>query len=153
MQSGSLGLRSNTLGVILVSRVIWGAHIHRVLDRGRQMSETLYPLLIGRGKLDLSHKIRIYKTVLRSIATYASAYQNRILRMSLNASWRVRNITLHEDAGVELFIDFIRRIATRFFDRAITTSGSPGGTLDHGYSSWATRTDDRAPSLLITTQK
>ncbi|GJQ70864.1 hypothetical protein Trydic_g784 [Trypoxylus dichotomus] len=37
------------------------------------MSGTLHPLLIGRGKLDPSHKIRIYKTVLRPIVTYASA--------------------------------------------------------------------------------
>ncbi|GJQ75506.1 hypothetical protein Trydic_g17593 [Trypoxylus dichotomus] len=51
------------LGVTLDSRVNWGAHIHRVLDRGRQMSGTLYPLMVGLGKLDPSLKIRIYKTV------------------------------------------------------------------------------------------
>ncbi|GJQ75256.1 hypothetical protein Trydic_g9854 [Trypoxylus dichotomus] len=46
------------------------------------------------------------------------AFQNRILRMTLNALLFARNTTLHEDAGVEPLIDFIRRIATRFFDRA-----------------------------------
>ncbi|GJQ81975.1 hypothetical protein Trydic_g6855 [Trypoxylus dichotomus] len=34
-----------------------------------------------------------------------------------------------------------------------TTPGSPGGTLDRDHSSWATRTDNRAPNLVITTQK
>ncbi|GJQ79382.1 hypothetical protein Trydic_g16241 [Trypoxylus dichotomus] len=36
------------------------------------MSGTLYPLLMGRGKLDPSLRIRIYKTVLRPIITYTS---------------------------------------------------------------------------------
>ncbi|GJQ79611.1 hypothetical protein Trydic_g16453 [Trypoxylus dichotomus] len=49
----------------------WAAHIHRVLDRGRQMSGTFYPLMVGRGKLDPSLKTRIYETVLRPIITYA----------------------------------------------------------------------------------
>ncbi|GJQ69715.1 hypothetical protein Trydic_g22286 [Trypoxylus dichotomus] len=94
------------------------------------MSGTLYPLLLGRGKLDPSRKIRIYKTVLRPIVTYASAvwataatthmnklqtFQNRILRMALNAPYFVRNTALYEGAGVEPLIDFIRIIATRFF--------------------------------------
>ncbi|GJQ65088.1 hypothetical protein Trydic_g7236 [Trypoxylus dichotomus] len=95
------------LGFILDSRVNWGAHIHRVLDRGHQMSGTLYPLLIGRGKLDPSRKIKIYKAVLTPI------------------------ITLHEDAGVKPLIDV----------SCHTTPGSPGGTLDHGHSSRAARTD------------
>ncbi|GJQ81710.1 hypothetical protein Trydic_g9151 [Trypoxylus dichotomus] len=43
------------LGVIFDSRMNCGAHIHRILHRGRQMSGTLYPLLIGRSKLDPSH--------------------------------------------------------------------------------------------------
>ncbi|GJQ73862.1 hypothetical protein Trydic_g18799 [Trypoxylus dichotomus] len=42
------------LEVILDSRVNCGAHIHCVLDCRRQMSGTLYLLLIGRGKLDPS---------------------------------------------------------------------------------------------------
>ncbi|GJQ73851.1 hypothetical protein Trydic_g18788 [Trypoxylus dichotomus] len=93
------------------------------------------------------------------------ALQNRMLRMVLNAPWFVKNTTLHEDAAVEPRIDSIRRIATRFFDKAvdhwkpsclrlrITTPGSSGGTFDHGHSLWATRTDSTAPSLLIATQK
>ncbi|GJQ86488.1 hypothetical protein Trydic_g10390 [Trypoxylus dichotomus] len=99
-------------------------------DQIHGMLGTLHPLLIGRGKLDPSRKIRIYKTVLRLIVKYALAawaaaatthinkfqtFQNRILRVVLNAPWFVRNITLHEDAGV----DFIRRTATRFFDRVV----------------------------------
>ncbi|GJQ72551.1 hypothetical protein Trydic_g1222 [Trypoxylus dichotomus] len=92
------------------------------------MSRTLYPLMEGRGKLDPSLKIRIYKAVLRPIITYASAvwataapthikkletFQNRTLRMALNAPWFVRNITIQRDAGVEPLMDFIRRIATK----------------------------------------
>ncbi|GJQ72148.1 hypothetical protein Trydic_g3242 [Trypoxylus dichotomus] len=48
----------------------WGAHVHRVLDCGRQMSRTLYPLLIWRGKQEPSRKIQMYKTVVRPIVTY-----------------------------------------------------------------------------------
>ncbi|GJQ69633.1 hypothetical protein Trydic_g6721 [Trypoxylus dichotomus] len=83
--------------------------MHRVLDRGGQISGTLYPLLIERYKLDRTRKIRVYKTVHRSIVTCASAVwataptthmnklqtlQNRILQMDLNAPWFVRNTIL-----------------------------------------------------------
>ncbi|GJQ66146.1 hypothetical protein Trydic_g17 [Trypoxylus dichotomus] len=104
MEAPSPGdLKSNTCGVF----------------DGRQMSGTFYPLPIGRGKLDPVCKIRIYKIVLGPIVTYASAvrviaaathmhklkkFQDRILRMALNAPWFVRNTILHEDAGVESLI-------------------------------------------------
>ncbi|GJQ78863.1 hypothetical protein Trydic_g34 [Trypoxylus dichotomus] len=67
-------------------------------------------------------------------------FQNRILRTVLSAPWFVKNATLHEDAGMESLMDFIRRIGT-------IISGSPGSTLDHGRSSWTTRS--RASSLLL----
>ncbi|GJQ73393.1 hypothetical protein Trydic_g13758 [Trypoxylus dichotomus] len=86
------------LGVILGSQVNWGAHTRRVLDPRFQMSGTLHPLLIGRGKLNTSRKIRIYKTVLRPIATYASAV------------W-VTAATTH--------MNKLQGIATRFFERAV----------------------------------
>ncbi|GJQ88730.1 hypothetical protein Trydic_g13385, partial [Trypoxylus dichotomus] len=102
----------------------------------RQMSGTLYPLLLRRYKLDPTRKTWTYNTVLSPIVTYASAisetaatthmnklqtFQKRILRMALNAPWFVRNTILHEDAGEEPLIDFIRRIATlfSFIDRPV----------------------------------
>ncbi|GJQ83045.1 hypothetical protein Trydic_g20060 [Trypoxylus dichotomus] len=100
-------------------RVNWRAYIHRVLDRGREISRTLYPLLIGRGKLHLSSKIRIYRTAATTHMNKLQAFPSRILRMALNAPWFVRNTTLLEDAGVESLIDFCRRIPIRFFDRAV----------------------------------
>ncbi|GJQ79545.1 hypothetical protein Trydic_g16392 [Trypoxylus dichotomus] len=87
------------LGVTLNSRVNWAAHIHRVLDRGRKMFGTLYPMIVGRGRLDASLKVRIYKTVLRPAITFASAvwasaspthirkleaFQSQALRSALN---------------------------------------------------------------------
>ncbi|GJQ79638.1 hypothetical protein Trydic_g16479 [Trypoxylus dichotomus] len=96
------------------------AHIHRVLDRGHQMLATLYPMMAGRGKLDPSLKVRIYKTVLRPTITYASAmwatavpthiktleaFHNRTLRRALNAPWYVRNTVIQEDTGVGPLMD------------------------------------------------
>ncbi|GJQ69090.1 hypothetical protein Trydic_g6254 [Trypoxylus dichotomus] len=93
------------------------------------------PLSItNRRKQARIRKIWIYRTVYRPIITYVSAVwstaattdmrklqtlQNRMLQMALNALWFVRNTTLHEDARVESLIDFIRKIAAQFFDRAI----------------------------------
>ncbi|GJQ65109.1 hypothetical protein Trydic_g7254 [Trypoxylus dichotomus] len=125
------------LGVTLDSRVNWGAHINRVLDRGRKMFGTLYPMMAGGGRLDPSLKVRIYKTVLRPTITYASAvwatalpthikkleaFQSRTLRSALSAPWYVRNTTIQEDTGVEPLMDFIRRIAARFFEQAVDHS-------------------------------
>ncbi|GJQ79385.1 hypothetical protein Trydic_g16244 [Trypoxylus dichotomus] len=64
------------LGVTLDCRVNWGAHIHRVFDRGCQMPGTLYPLMVGRGKLDPSLKIRIYKA-----AVWATAAPTHIKKL------------------------------------------------------------------------
>ncbi|GJQ70362.1 hypothetical protein Trydic_g1824 [Trypoxylus dichotomus] len=61
------------LGVTLDSHVNWAAHIHRVLDCGRQMLGTLYPMMVGRRRLDPSLKVWIYKIVLRPAITYACA--------------------------------------------------------------------------------
>ncbi|GJQ87645.1 hypothetical protein Trydic_g17469 [Trypoxylus dichotomus] len=98
------------------SRLNWGAHINRVIDRGRQMAGTLAPLMNGRSKLDPARKIQLYKAVLRPTVTYASS--NRMLRWALDAPWFVRSDTLHEDAGIDPIMDFIRNTATRFFDKA-----------------------------------
>ncbi|GJQ65866.1 hypothetical protein Trydic_g3968 [Trypoxylus dichotomus] len=97
------------------------------------MAGTLAPLMNGRSKLDLARKIQLYKTVLRPTVTYASAvwataaqchrtklqnFQNRMLRWALDAPWFVRNTTVHEDAGVEPILDYIRKTATKTFDTA-----------------------------------
>ncbi|GJQ74852.1 hypothetical protein Trydic_g21688 [Trypoxylus dichotomus] len=70
-------------------------------------------------------KKQIYTTVLRPTIMYTSAVRataetthmhklqaipNWILRMALNAPWFARNTTLHEDAGLESLMNFIRRI-------------------------------------------
>ncbi|GJQ87112.1 hypothetical protein Trydic_g23961 [Trypoxylus dichotomus] len=103
------------------------------------MSGSFNPLLIVRGKLDPTRKIRIYKTVLRPIVTYASSvwttaltthmhklqtFQNWIPRIALNSPWFVRNTTLHEDAEVEPLMDFIRRIPWKYpRPRSLMTDG------------------------------
>ncbi|GJQ76647.1 hypothetical protein Trydic_g15507 [Trypoxylus dichotomus] len=122
------------LGVTLDSRVNWAAHLHRVLDRGRKMFGTLYPMMDGGGRLDPSLKVRIY---LRPAITYASAvwataspthirklqaFQSRALRSALNAPWFVRNATIREDIAVDPLMDFIRRVAARFFERTVNHS-------------------------------
>ncbi|GJQ87758.1 hypothetical protein Trydic_g10067 [Trypoxylus dichotomus] len=121
------------LGLTMDSRLNWGAHINRVIDRGRQMAGTLAPLMNGRSKLDPARKIQLYKAVLRPTVTYASSvwataakthrikiqtFQNRMLRWALDAPWFVRSDTLHEDAGIDPIMNFIRNTATRFFDKA-----------------------------------
>ncbi|GJQ77596.1 hypothetical protein Trydic_g20979 [Trypoxylus dichotomus] len=115
------------------SRLNWDAHIHRVIDRGRQMSRSLAPPMNGRSKLDPYRMILLYKAVVRPMLTYAAAvwatvakshrhklqtFRNRTLRWALTALRYVRNTTIHQDAGIEPLMDFIRTIATQVFDRA-----------------------------------
>ncbi|GJQ85594.1 hypothetical protein Trydic_g20146 [Trypoxylus dichotomus] len=74
-----------SLGVILNSRMNWGAHIHHVLDCGRQMSGTLYPLL-ERGRLYPSRVLQ---------PDTADGLQRPLVRKEHHATRRRRNGTIH----------------------------------------------------------
>ncbi|GJQ76807.1 hypothetical protein Trydic_g15015 [Trypoxylus dichotomus] len=74
------------------------------------MSGTLYPIVIGRGKLDPS----------RNRCDHSYEQTPGVPEPDIADGSLVRKEhTLHEDAGVEPLIDFIRKMATRFFDRAV----------------------------------
>ncbi|GJQ77464.1 hypothetical protein Trydic_g20860 [Trypoxylus dichotomus] len=80
------------------------------------MYGTLALLMNGRSKFDPAHKILLYKAILRPMVPKRLC--GRPLPRALDVSWCLRNITLHEDDGIEPHMDFIRTIATRLFHKA-----------------------------------
>lgn len=97
------------------------------------MIGVFYSLINRRGKLDPACKLKLDKTIIRPSLLYASAawataatchmrrlqvVENRILRMTLDRPWFVRNTILHQDTGLATIEDYIKSTAGNFFERA-----------------------------------
>ncbi|GJQ70732.1 hypothetical protein Trydic_g665 [Trypoxylus dichotomus] len=95
------------------------------------MSGTLYPLLIGR--MDNRYDYPCEQTPGIPESDTAESPQCSLPPDSSTERWTIETPSCRS--------------------LRITTPGSPRATLAHDHSSWATRTDSRAPSLLITIRK
>ncbi|GJQ87173.1 hypothetical protein Trydic_g12526 [Trypoxylus dichotomus] len=77
------------------SRLNWGAHIHRVIDRGQQIYGILAPLMNDRSKLDPARRILLYKVVLRLMLIYAAtlwatAANSHSVKLQTFQNWMLR---------------------------------------------------------------
>lgn len=84
-------------------------------NRARQMLRAFYVIMNRRSKLDPASKIQPANCHM----TKLQVIQNRVLRMSLDAPWYVRNTTLQQDTRMEAVAGFIHRTARKIFDKAL----------------------------------
>ncbi|CAG4946345.1 unnamed protein product [Parnassius apollo] len=108
------------------------AHVDLVVRRARCARATLRPVLAS--KLPLKTKVRVYKTYIRSIITYAApawyallseplrrrlqAQQNLTLRTIVGAGRYVRNDVIAANLKIDTIQGFVARLARGLFDRA-----------------------------------
>lgn len=91
---------------------------------------TIYPLINRKSALKTKCTILIYQSILRPLMTYGcviwgttsktnlkkvQTFQNRILRISVNAPWYVKNSQIHRELGISPVEDFIKKCAKNFF--------------------------------------
>lgn len=122
------------LGLILDRRLTYRHHINYAVDKTLKAMRILYSLLNRKSKLDNKNKNLLFKVCLRPIMTYASpiisqaakthisklqVVQNKILRMILDAPWRTRVSSMHEELQIETITEFISRLRDSYHTRVV----------------------------------
>ena len=101
--------------------------------------------IVGRkSELPIEDKLLIYKTVLKSIWTYAlplwgkasnsnieilQGYQNKVLRATVNAPWCITNKVLHVDLRVPTVREEITKFSVKYRDKTTTHPNELASTL------------------------
>lgn len=119
------------LGVLLDHRLTWKLHINSKVNQGYARLRQLYPLINRKSPLRTECTLLLYKALIRPLVTYAcpvwsnsstsnmrkiQTLQNKLLRISVNAPWFVRNEELHKDLNVPTIREFIRKLTKNFFN-------------------------------------
>lgn len=112
------------LGLKLDKRLTYKTHVDYICEKLGRVTKALYPLVCRRSKLDLNHKILLFKTIFRPTCTYAGPVwkdcskthrvrlqrmQNQFLKLALNLPRRTPTTTVHDLAKVELLQEFLER--------------------------------------------
>ena len=124
------------LGVILDNKLLFKEHIDHVLKKASAISfSSLYCLLKRNSHASIDSKLRIYKSCVRPIMTYAcpvflnaanchlnklQLLQNKILRMISDIHWNdFKSISdIHDSSKVPLIKDFMNKIADNFYSNS-----------------------------------
>lgn len=146
------------LGVHLDRRLTFGLHINKKLNECHTRLVILYPLLNRNSSLKMKCSLLLYKSILRPILLYAcpvwgtasrsqirkiQTMQNKILRISVNAPWFMRNTQIHRETGVPYITDFIAKATKKFLANLQHCPGANYYQL--GMKSQKTRLKNRLP--------
>lgn len=127
------------LGVHLDTRLTWRLHTNNSLRQANARLQLLYPLINRKSTLRHECALLIYKTMLRPLLTYScpvwfsaskstkyrlQTFQNRFLRMAVNAPWFVRNSQIHRELGVPRLDEVLTNLTRRHHERLPLTSGA-----------------------------
>lgn len=120
------------LGLTLTSSLSWDMHIDELVKKAGQRMCILYQLV--RSNVPQSNLLIIYKTMIRSLFTYANAawinhtksqskkmqtIQNRALRVCLGLGPGSNVTAMHRDANLPLLSDLQSNLAQRYFKKAV----------------------------------
>ena len=105
-------------------------HVNTKLTQGYARLSQLFPLINRRSTLKTECTLLLYKTIIRPLITYGctvwgpsisagklkklQTLQNKILRISVNAPWFVRNNQLHRELGIDTLSEFFKKTARKF---------------------------------------
>ena len=123
------------LGINLDSKLLFKDHIEYSIKKASSVCfSSLYCLLNRKSAVPVDSKLRIYKSCIRPILTYAcpvfsntanchmnklQLFQNKVLSMILNVNWSdfVSTCELHDSTNVPIILDFIYRLTDNFYTK------------------------------------
>ena len=117
------------LGLTLDSKLTWQKHIFNKRKQLGLKVSSMYWLIGRKSHLSLENKILLYKSILKPIWTYGiqiwgtaakshtdiiQRFQNKVLRMIVDAPWYVTNETIQNDLNVPTIKDEITRYCQKY---------------------------------------
>jgi hypothetical protein len=134
------------LGVTLDSKLTYKSHISCILRKANYRLRQLFPILNKSSTIDINLALVIYKSLLRSILTYASpvwgyaadthinklqTFQNKVLRTITKLPRVTPIVTLHEQTGMSLIRNHIKSLAREMYQKSATSENSQIQELGH----------------------
>lgn len=138
------------LGVYLDRRLTWNYHINNKLTQTYARLAMLYPIVNRKSSLKPETTVLIHKTILRPLLMYgcevwgaASAtkrkklqsFQNKVLRIAVDAPWFIRNAQLHRELKLETIDEFIKKRFKKFHTQLPAVKGAVAYNLGNPTSS------------------
>lgn len=120
------------LGMTLDTKLKWKEHVKKKRTELDIKLREMHWLLGRQSKLSIQNKLLIYKQILKPIWIYGiqlwgcasnshievvQKWQNKVLRMIVDAPWYVRNSDLHRDLKIPFVKEEIHRFAVKHEDR------------------------------------
>lgn len=118
------------LGVYLDTRLTWSYNTNKKINLAYARFVQLYPLLNRNSPMRIECCKLLYTTLIRPLMTYAcpvwynmsttnkkkiQTVQNKVLRVTVNAPWFVRNAQIHSEVGITTIEEFMRKLTAKFF--------------------------------------
>lgn len=120
------------LGMHLDRRLNWQKHIFTKRKQLGLQLHKLYWMIGRRSKLSVDNKVLVYKTILKPIWTYGiqlwgttsnsnieifQRFQNKVLRLIVDAPWYVPNAVIQRDLKVPSIKEEIQKISDKYSER------------------------------------
>jgi hypothetical protein len=127
------------LGVTLDSKLTYRTHITNTLRKANFRLRQLLPILNQSSTIDINLALILYKSLLRSILTYAcpvwgyaaktyinklQTFQNKVLRLITKLPRVTPIITLHEQTGMPLMSTHIKMLTRALYRRSARSVNS-----------------------------
>jgi hypothetical protein len=134
------------LGITLDSKLTHRTHIACILRKANYRQRQLYPIVNKSSTIDIRLALVIYKSLLLSILTYASpvwgyaadthmitlqTFQNKVLRIITKLPRVTPIVTLHEQTGMSLMRNHIKRLTRALYQKSVTSENSQIQELGH----------------------
>jgi len=118
------------LGVTLDTTFTWKPHTELIRIKAKNRIKTLYPLLCRNSELSIDNKLLLYKSMIRSLISYAApiwavaaktnfgrleTVQKILLREMTGAYWFYRNPQIRKNAKITTLKEYFVKLAKKFF--------------------------------------
>jgi hypothetical protein len=117
------------LGFTLDSKLRYRTHISCILRKANYRLRQLFPTLNKSSTNDINLALVIYKSLLRSILSYASpwrgyaanTYVNKVLKITTKLPRVPPNVTLHEQKKMSLIKSHFKRLVRALYRKSATS--------------------------------